>query len=200
MPFAVKKDRIRSALCLLPALVWLMPLLLFATGSELFMLATATLVHEGGHLLAFALLGEPMPRPAAVPAGLTLTPRRPLSYPREAAVALAGPFFNLAVAIPLLALGGGTGASVAGTVQLLCALINLLPLRGGDGGRTVSALLHLLLAPPLAVRMADALSLLTLILLLFALMYLLLSPGGEGVILLLICLFQRAVLQAATRP
>lgn len=183
---------------LFPGVVWLVPLLLFVTPPELCMLASAVLLHEGGHLLAFAALGLPPPRPAAVSAGLMLTPRMPLSYRHEALVAAAGPLANLALAIPLLYFGRGEGAAALGSVQLFCAAVNLLPLRGGDGGRTARAVLLLLLPPRVAERLADALSLFTVFFLLFALLYLLLSPGGAGIFLFLITLLQRATVRTET--
>lgn len=185
---------------LAPALVWLLPLLFFATPAELLMLASATLLHEGGHLFAFAALGHPLPHPRAVLLGLTLTPRTPLSYRHEAIVAAAGPLANLALALPLLTLLDGEGTAALGTVHLFCALSNLLPLGGSDGGRICTAILHLLFPVRTAGAVSAALGRLTLVFLLFFLLYLLLRPGGGSVLLLLICLLGRASPYLGTPP
>ena len=177
----------------LVALVWAVPLLLFASPSELLALASAILLHEGGHLLAFFLLGEPPPRPSAVLTGMTLSPTRPLPYRHELVIAAAGPLLNLLVALPLLSFGTGAATLTLGAVHLLTALANLLPLGGSDGSRIARSLLALLLPLRLAEGVASALSLFSFFLLLFFLLFLLLFEGGGGVLLLLLSLLTRAV-------
>ena len=174
------------------ALVWALPLLLFAAPAEILALASATLLHEGGHLLAFLLLGEPPPRPSAVLAGMTLSPARPLPYRHELIIAAAGPLSNLLFALPLLSLGTGTATLTLGGVHLLTALVNLLPLWGCDGSRILFSLLALLLPLRIAEGIASALSLFAFFLLLFSLLFLLLLEGGGGVLLLLLSLLTRA--------
>ena len=174
---------------LLPALLWALPLLAFSTPAELLMLASAILLHEGGHLFGFFLTKEPCPTLSAVAAGLSLNPARPISYKREIVILLAGPLANLMLALPLLFCGRATTVA---TVHLFSALCNLFPLRTNDGGRAIADLLGLLLPPDTAARAAALLSLIALLSLLLLLLFLLLSPGGGGVILLLIALLSRA--------
>ena len=178
---------------LLPALVWGVPLLLLLPPGELLLLASAVLLHEAGHLLAFAALGEPAPTLSAVAAGLTLRAKRPLPYGREAIIALAGPLANLALALPLLLLAGvGEIGRQVGAVQLLCALLNLLPLSASDGGRALLALLSLLLPLRVAEVLGRAAAAVTLTLLLLLALFLLHSPGGGGALFLLAGLLSRA--------
>ena len=177
---------------LLPALLWALPLLLFSTPAELFMLASAILLHEGGHLFGFFLAKEPCPTLSAVAAGLLLNPARPTSYGREIVILLSGPLANLALALPLLLFANGDSAATMATVHLFSAICNLLPLRKNDGGRAIADILCLLLAPDTAERIAGLISLVSLFFLLLLLLFFLLSPGGGGVILLLIALLSRA--------
>lgn len=177
---------------LLVALVWAIPLVLFSSPFELLALLSAVLLHEGGHLLAFFLLGEPPPRPTAVLAGLTLSPTRTLPYRHELLIAAAGPLSNLLFALPLLLFGSGAGLLLLGWVHLLTALVNLLPLPGCDGGRTLFSLLALFLPLRIAEAVFSLLSLAVFFLLLFSFLFLLLFEGGGGVLLLLISLLSRA--------
>ena len=177
---------------LLVALVWGVPLILFSSPFELLALLSAVLLHEGGHLLAFYLLGEPAPRPSAVLAGLTLSPLRPLPYRHELSIAAAGPLSNLLFALPLLLFGSGKGILLLGWVHLLTALVNLLPLKGSDGGRVLFSLLALLLPLRIAEAISSLLSLSVFFLLLFFFLFLLLFEGGGGVLLLLFTLLSRA--------
>ena len=177
---------------LLPALLWALPLLFFSTPAELLLLASAVLLHEGGHLLAFSLLKEPCPTLSAVAAGLLLDPARPISYKKEILILLCGPLANLMLALPLLLLYRDGSVLTLGAVHLFSALCNLFPLRGNDGGRALFDLFSLLLFPDTAERASRAVFLLSFFLLLFVFLFFLLSEGGGGVILLLIALLSRA--------
>ena len=156
------------------------------------MLASAMLLHEGGHLLGFFLTKEPCPTLSAVAAGLLLDPRRPISYKRELVILLLGPLANLLLAVPLLLLSRNSGALTLAAVHLFSALCNLFPLRGNDGGRALLDILSLLLLPDTAERIASAVFLLSFFLLVFIFLFFLLSEGGWGVILLLVALLARA--------
>lgn len=191
MPFSRSMNKL---LALLPALAWGLPLLWLLPPTEVMMLASAVLLHEGGHLFGFCLLGEPMPQPLAVLAGLTLTPRVPLSYRRELLIALLGPLANLAVAIPLLTVGGATSpTAMLGAVHLFTALSNLLPLPGTDGDRALFDLLALSLPLGAAEGVRHGVRLFAFLFLLFLGLWLLLSPGGGAAILLLSMLILRAI-------
>ena len=167
-------------------LLWFLPLLFLCTRAELFILLSAILLHEGGHLAAFALTGEPCPRLFAVPP-------RPLPYRKELWIALAGPLANLALALPTLFVSEASLPLAAlAAVHLFTALCNLLPIGGSDGARALFAVLALTLPLGAAERIFALLSRLSLAVLAFALFYLLLSPGGGGALLLLLSLVARA--------
>ncbi len=184
-------NKLRGAL---PMLVWGVPLLLFAGPTELLMLASAVLLHEGGHVFAFALLGEPSPGLSAVALGLTLDPRRPLPYRREAIIALFGPLFNLLLALPLLLWHGAAPSLRAlGAVHFFSALANLAPLGGNDGDLLLFDLSALLFPLHVAEAIRRTARLLTALLLLFFALRLLLFPGGGAALFLLSSLLFRAL-------
>ncbi len=177
---------------LLAALI-LSPLFLFLTPAELLFFASAVLLHEGGHLIALALLGEPAPLPRAVLLGISLDMRRPLSYRRELLAAAAGPLANLLLALPLLAFSGGhTALSALGTVHALTAAINLLPIGRCDGARILFCGLAQLLPLRIAERISLAIGLVSFLFLLFLLLFLLLGTGGAGALILILPLLFRA--------
>lgn len=178
------------------ALPFLFPLFwgvwLFRTvtpGYALFLLA-AVLLHECGHLCAFFLCREPLPRLRGREFGFSLVPRTPfLSFRHEIIICAAGPGFNLLAAACLLPALRGGGAPTANfcffAVQLFTALFNLLPIHGFDGGRVFSALASLLLPARAAAILTEGVSLAFLLFLYFTGAYLFFLAGGSGELLLL---------------
>ena len=123
---------------LVGALLFVAGLYLAESASLATSLLVAVAVHEAGHLVAFCLVGAPLPRLRVALQGLRLDPRAPLSYRAEAICAVSGPMSNLLAALALSSLSGG--AELA-TVHLLTAAVNLLPITSLDGGRTLKATL-----------------------------------------------------------
>lgn len=111
-------------------------------------------LHEGGHWLAIRAAGGEVGRMRLGVAGAEMELRRPLSYPREALCALAGPGVSLALAWLGTRLPGG--ALLAG-VSLVLALFNLLPLSALDGGRALGCAVSALAGPEAAARLAGVL-------------------------------------------
>ncbi len=199
MPTAGKKPmaHMRAALRPLPALLFpfLFPLLTAAfvlwrepRGYALFLFAAVAL-HECGHLAAFLMLGEALPLFRARQFGFLMTPKSAfLSYPREIAVAAAGPLLNLLTAaalIPALRAGGSEANFCFFAINLLTAFFNLLPITGFDGGRILSALSALLLPPRAAAFLSAALSLLFSLLFYFLTLFLFFYGDGSSYPLLL---------------
>ena len=123
---------------ILSALLWLFGLFWLETPAVAILTLLAILLHEAGHLCAFLLLGEPTPRLSAQSLGLRLLEARPLSYKREAVVALSGPLANLlCFCLSLLFFRESLGAYV----HLFLALGNLLPIETLDGGRILEGML-----------------------------------------------------------
>ena len=121
----------------------------------------AAALHEAGHLAACRLCGG-RPRCLTLSAGgLRIDYAGSLSYPREAAVALAGAAANLLAACVSGAVHACTGSADAACmagVQLLFAAANLLPLPALDGGQALRALLGAALPLQASDRAARAVS------------------------------------------
>ncbi|MDR1736546.1 MAG: M50 family metallopeptidase [Oscillospiraceae bacterium] len=100
-------------------------------------LATA-LTHELGHLAAVWLCGGQVETIELNAAGavIRLGRKKPLSYPREIACVLAGPFASLACAL-IFCFINVTIASAAAGMCLVQGAFNLLPAQGLDGGRAL---------------------------------------------------------------
>lgn len=122
-------------------LLWLV----MATEHDLLFAATtlAATVHEAGHLLAAKVTGIPIRAMEIDLMGAKLYPAKAIpSYFAEALLSGAGPLFSLLLALPAIAIGGTFGALLL-NATLSFALFNLLPIKGFDGGRLLSALLAL---------------------------------------------------------
>lgn len=91
----------------------------------------ASVLHEGGHLLAMLLLGVPPEDCVLGVFGLRMhLGHRMAGYGRYLGIALAGPLTNGAAALALTALGRPQTAAVHGVL----AALNLLPISVLDGG------------------------------------------------------------------
>lgn len=161
-------------------------------GYALFLLA-ATALHEAGHLFAFLLCGERLPTFTGRQFGLLLTPTGgALSYKKELIIAAAGPAFNLLAClalIPAMRAGRAVEANFCFlALNLLTAAFNLLPITGFDGGRVLSAGLHLCLSPVAAGRIAGGVSVFFAVFFYFFALFFTACLGG-GVYPLLLALF-----------
>lgn len=132
--------------------------LIYLDGQGLFFQgALACILHELGHWAAIVLQGGRVHslHLTAVGAEMELDPRRPLSYGREAIVALAGPAVNLLLAWISVRTGGYLFAGL----NLCFGMLNLLPIRPLDGGRALFCILAVRW-PVLAERVIGAASVL----------------------------------------
>ena len=125
--------------------------------------ASAAFLHELGHILAAWGWGVPMRGMRLDLFGARMELGGQISYRTELAVAAGGPLVSLlaaALAFPLGSAWGG--ASLFAAVSLGLGLLNLLPVRGLDGGRMLSCGLSLLLgerAADLTLRLTTGLAL-----------------------------------------
>ncbi len=169
---------LQKALSAFPMLIWLALLLYYEKTPIAVAMLIAVLIHECGHLAAFRLLGEPIPRLSFRALGLCLTPRQMLSYRDEAIVALFGPAFNLATALLLLPFREMSLLCHAlCPTSLLLAGIHLLPIMPLDGGRVSLCLARYLLPDGEGERFAMLISSVTLTTALFLSLYFMLFYG-----------------------
>lgn len=122
----------------------------------------ASLIHEGGHLLAMILL-KVAPEECVVGAfGVRIRLHHTLTgYGKNLWISIAGPLMNGIAFCFLMLLKRPTGAAI----QLILALLNLLPAASLDGGeilRCVLCILGLEAYVPIVLRLASALILLPL--------------------------------------
>ncbi len=180
---AVHGTELRVGL-LFPAMVlWLC---LYGSGRMAGLCLAASLWHECGHLAALYAVKL---RPDAVCLGgfgmRILLPRQTrISYPRQAAVALAGPVLSGLSAGVLCALHRPEAAAVNGA---LCVL-NLLPIRPLDGGQALLSGLRRRLAPETADRILAGTSAAVLLPLTACAVWLLCTEGYNAS-LLFVCLY-----------
>jgi len=113
-------------------LFWALLLLAVWAGENAAMLLAAAAIHEGGHLLALFCFGGRIASVRLSALGIRIRPRfsRMPSRRRRAVMLLAGPLAGLAAAV--LALRAGNAAFAVLNAAL--SGLNLLPLRGLDGG------------------------------------------------------------------
>ena len=157
-------------------------LFLEPTGYALFLLAAITL-HETGHLFGFLLCGERLPAFRGRGFGFLMTPQgQLLSYKKELAIAAAGPLFNLAAClclVPALRAGRAQDATFCFfALNFLTAGFNLLPIRGFDGERILSAALLLFFPPRVCEAVIGTISLSLTLLFYFCALFLSFSLGG----------------------
>lgn len=147
----------------------------------------AALVHEAGHILLLRFFGAGKGRLRVDAAGFRWERQgKLLPYGRELIVTLAGPFANVLGAFLLAFFAGKTGWELgfflAGT-QLVPGLFNLLPVLPLDGAQALEQVLSWLAGPVFAARLTEAVSLLTLGMLLASALWFL-ALTGTGFLLL----------------
>ncbi len=180
LEFAVLGVRCRLSL-LFPALLTV--LLLWQPDGPAVSCILASLVHEGGHLLAMVLAGVPPENCTLSAFGVRIRmPFCEIGYKQNILISLAGPMANGLAAGVLLRCDCLTPA----VAHLVLAVLNLLPSRALDGGQVLRSGLCLLGMERWADRVVQVFSAGVLMLLTTA--GLLLVWHGEGnVSLLIVC-------------
>lgn len=124
-----------------------------------FLLFLAMLCHEGGHLLCLYACGKRRVRMtlSAFGAEIYYAPAL-LSLKQELLVALGGVGINLVSAVMLLLFGVGQSCLYFAVASLTLATLNLLPIKGLDGGRALDAVLLRFFVPERAYRLQKCIS------------------------------------------
>ena len=137
----------------------------------------AVVIHELGHIIASLILGYPTRKFSFQAGGFKLSGERAYSsYFDEAAIAFAGPFFNLISALTFLS-ATDSAATFFRHVSFALAILNLLPITEFDGGRVLACILSSFMPCGRCERLCELLSFLSLFLLWCASVYLLLRSG-----------------------
>ena len=143
------------------AFLLLCAFLLLSTLEVFFASMLAIAVHEAGHYAALCSMGNGVKRMSVGGMGMTMHPKKPLSYGRELLALLAGPGANVLLFFLLGALGTAWPcAYILSGAQLLLGVFNLLPVCGLDGSSILWILCALVWEPDTADRITERVSLL----------------------------------------
>ena len=126
----------------LPLLLICMLLLDKTDIGGLAVILSAAAIHELGHLAAAGALKIPLKRITIdIFGALIEVDDSRCAYSHEAILSLSGPIFNLISALIALYLHMGTDVRLFVVSSFFFAIINLLPIRGFDGGRALACIL-----------------------------------------------------------
>lgn len=164
--------------------------------TEFLWFLTAVLLHELGHILCARLLGIPLNGCSVRPCGALLTfDFSRTSYFREGCVHLAGAGTGILSAV--LALRSfGEPAEIFSGISVVLAAVNLLPVRGFDGGGVLHCLLSAVLPPELSEKICRTVSLIVLLLLWTAVLWVELRVRADAAMLcfvLYVMIFQTEI-------
>ena len=132
------------------------------------------LLHEAGHLCVMAIFGIGIESVTLLPVGIDIKRRQKyISYPKELILALAGIAVNLSVFFIF------RKYEFFAYTNLLYALINLIPIKGLDGGNALEAFLLSVCEYERAERTARAVSFVFLVFLWMLGVYILFVLNGN---------------------
>ncbi len=124
----------------------LVPIIIISEDAPFFFVAlVGALMHEFAHIAAMKMYGAKLERVSVYPCGADIrADTSSLTYRKEAAVFLSGPFMSLVLAAVSFVFYGYCGGMYLLSFALSNTaffVVNILPVRGLDGGRTLEALL-----------------------------------------------------------
>ena len=127
-------------LMFLSGLFWILALFGFDEPAVAFITLIAVAIHEFGHEAMLFILKKPLRLPLPRANGFKIKPHALLSYKEEIAVLVAGPFANLIFALLALPFFSKyESLQLFSVINGLTALTNLIPVRGYDGYKILSA-------------------------------------------------------------
>ena len=151
--------------------------------NECVLFLLAAFLHELGHILCARLLGVPLNGCSVRPCGAFLNfDFSRTSYRREGCVHLAGAGKGLITAAAAVWMFGEKAAYFSG-ISVVLAAVNLLPVRGFDGGGVLHCLLSAVLPPDQGEIVCRAVSLLVTLLLWTAVLWVELRVRADAAML-----------------
>lgn len=177
-----------------------LPFVSLATWSLLFLtlpcrraalLLLSILLHESGHILTMKLLGVKIQGLTLLPAGIDIeSDKNRVSYQKELAISLSGGAMNILIFLLFWEY------EFFACANLLYALLNLLPIKGLDGGSVLESVLLCFLTPASAGKVLEGVSFFFCFLLWAAGIYIMLfAQGNISIFLLSIFLFISAIMK-----
>ncbi|MBE6626166.1 MAG: hypothetical protein E7628_03145 [Ruminococcaceae bacterium] len=147
--------------------------------TEIIIFAVAVVLHECGHIAAAGIFGVRLVSLRSRGIGAVMSyDFSTCSYLREAAVHLSGPLLNLLSALTAVIMYGSRAYYFCG-ISLTLALVNLLPIKGFDGGGVARCILSRLFMPDTAWRICGVLSAVGIIIMWTAVLWVELRCGGN---------------------
>ncbi len=175
---------------------FLFPILLLlwkSSPKEILIFLSAVLFHEAGHLLALYTFGYKAKKFSFSLSGAAITSDSSfIPYRKEILIYLAGPLGNavgMLIAFFLLRIDFTKEGMLLFFCNLLLFLFNLLPIRGLDGERALSAYLSLFFEMDRCERYCNTVSNISLTLLFFFSLYLFIFGKNPSLLLLSLTLF-----------
>lgn len=167
------------------AIIFLVLLSLSGEGHEGIVTLFCAVMHELGHYFAACLYHAPPTRIVIYPFGADMElPVGLRSYKSDVFIALAGPFFNLILLFLGITLSLGEFFCAC---NLALAFINLMPVRGLDGGTVLTNILLSFLLPKTAERIVSGVTFTILFLLYLFSVYFLFSGKGDPSLFVIVC-------------
>ena len=165
---------------ILPIIFWVSIIFGFDTPCVAILTIACALIHECGHYLALFCFTDTAGKLEGHSSGFRIKQRKQLSYGKEIAVLLAGPFINVVFFIICFLLGNCLFGYVRlfGYVNLATGISNLLPIEGYDGYGALSELCRSLGREDLSQKL-EAFSFIFSVCLIFLSLYLI-DRFGEG--------------------
>lgn len=168
-----------------PSSVIFFIILTLSVGKDALITAICAAVHELGHYFAARLCSVKVEKTVIYPFGADMRLEGALrSYKKDVFIALSGPFTNLV----LLASGLILGASPFFLAcNLALAGVNLLPIKGLDGGNILEGILLMLFKPDTAFKFIKALTFAVLFALWLISVYLLFGGSADPSLFFIVC-------------
>ena len=160
------------------SIISLIGLIMIEPSVYLLLIFLSILCHELGHLILMRFFGVGVSSVVVLPVGIDIKKDDTLiSYPRELMISLAGPIVNVILFLIFCSRPGY--ACFFAYSNLLYAIVNLVPVKGLDGGAALESLLLCFLDPFRADSVLRIFSILFCILLWMVGVYILLILDGN---------------------
>ncbi len=160
------------------SIICLIGLIVIEPSVYLLLIFAAILCHELGHLCIMKMFGVGIRSVRILPVGISIVREEKLiSYPREILLALSGPMINLVLFFALCRCEGYTAFFAFS--NLFYGLVNLVPIKGLDGGAALENLLLCFFEPNTEARVMRAISVIFCVLLWMTGIYVVLILEGN---------------------
>jgi Zn-dependent proteases len=154
-----------------------------------FLMLTAALIHEFGHLAAMFICGVKVERITVYPFGLDIrTSSQIKSYKQDLFIKSAGIFVNISAALLCLAVKENLYISFFMMSNIMFAVLNILPINSLDGGEILESLLLMYMNPNTVMKIMKPVSFVFIVILWIVAVYVLFYTN-YNFSLLILCMY-----------